>query len=106
MPWVYTLDPNIVEYLYEIDQTIKNRKYWTTYSYESTFALLDNAMNKIKASYRKITGCTLEDTSRRLFDNVETGGIETFINFYNGFLFVRKLEQKLRWHQQYGSFPR
>lgn len=105
MQSTYTLDDNIVEYLYEINETINKRKYWTSFKYNSTFRCLETAIKMIKTAYKRKTGATLEETSRRLFEGLQAGGVETFVNYYNAFLFIRKLEEKLRWHQKYGIFP-
>lgn len=103
MPSTYILDENIVEYLQEINETIKNRKNWSSYEYDATLESLKLALKMINNSYRKLTGTTLEDTARRLFEGTQMGGIDIFISYYNGFLFVRKLEYKLQWHRDYGS---
>jgi hypothetical protein len=105
MPLTYTLDDSILEYLQQINKSIKEKKYWTSFGYNATFESLEVAMGMVQRAYTKLTGTTLEETSRRLFENVQGGGIETFVNYYNAFLFIRKLEYKLRWHQNYGSFP-
>lgn len=105
MQSTYTLDGDIVEYLHQINETMNKRKYWTSFTYNATFESLKVAIDMIKYAYKRKTGTTLEETSRRLFEGVQAGGIETFISYYNGFLFVRKLEDKLRWHQKYGNFP-
>lgn len=105
MQSIYTLDDNIVKYLHQINETIYKTKYWTSFKYNSTFECLKVAIEMIKSTYKRKTGATLEETSRRLFEGLQAGGIETFVNYYNAFLFIRKLEEKLRWHQRFGSFP-
>ena len=105
MPLTYTLDDSIVEFLFRLTETIKNKEYWTPMAYDATFEALQVAADMIKDSYKRLTASSLEETSRRLFVDVQGGGIETYINYYNGFLFVRKLQYRLRWHQKYGSFP-
>lgn len=105
MPLIYTLDDDIVEYLQQINKSINEKEYWTSFSYQATFESLQVAMAMVNKAYLKYTGTTLEETARRLFEDVQGGGIETYIEFYNAFLFIRKLQYKLRWHQSYGSFP-
>lgn len=105
MPLTYTLDGDIVEYLQQINDTINNKKYWTSFTYSATFRSLQVAMEMVECKYKKLTNFTLQEYSRILFDGTQGDGIETFVNYYNAFLFIRKLENKLRWHQKYGSFP-
>lgn len=105
MPLIYTLDENTVEYLQQIHNSMQKKQYWTSFDYKATFESLKTAMNMVQKAYTKYTGSTLQETSRRLFENTQGGGVETYINFYNAFLFIRKLENKLRWHQKYGNFP-
>lgn len=105
MPLTYTLDASIVEFLFRLTESINNKEYWTPMEYDVTFKALQTAAEMINDSYKRLTASSLEETSRRLFIDVQGGGIETYINYYNGFLFVRKLQYRLRWHQKYGSFP-
>lgn len=103
---VVTLDEQVVDYIKRINKNINENEYWNPVRYEMFFDCLKTAMRYLEVSYKRATGTTLEDTSRRLFENVQEGGIETFINYYNAFLFIRKLEYKLRYHQNSGDFPK
>lgn len=104
MQSTYTLDGDIVEFLQQIDYTIKHKKYWTSFDYTATFESLNVAMDMVNSSYKRKTGTTLQETSRRLFQGTQSGGIEIFISYYNGFLFIRKLEDRLRIHRKCGYF--
>ena len=105
MQSISTLDVEVFTFIENINDVINNTKYWTQFSYNEVFESLDKAIMLVSDDYRKVTGVTLEETSRRIFENVQGGGIETFINFYNAFLFIRKLQYKLQWHRKYGVFP-
>ena len=105
MPSTYILDEELVQYLYKLGKKIENKKYWSDNDYDSMFKLLKIAITVVESAYMRLTGTTLQETSRRLFEDVQGGGIETFVSFYNGYLFIRKLQYKLRWHRKNGRFP-
>ena len=100
-----TLDEEIIEYLCIMRDSIKDRKYWTSFDYNYTYDRLRKIVCRIKSQYLAVSGQTLEEASRRILAGVFGGSIETYISFYNGLLYVRKLENKVRWHQRYGVFP-
>jgi hypothetical protein len=91
MPSIYTLDNNILEFLYQIKNSMDSKQFWAPVDYDITFQVLQTAADMVQNSYKKLTASSLQETSRRLFSDVQGGGIETFINYYNAFLFVRKL---------------
>ena len=100
-----TLDEGIIEYLCIMRDSIKERKYWTSFNYNYTYDKLQTIVCHIKSRYLAVSGQTLEEASRQILEGVFGGSIETYISFYNGLLYARKLESKVRWHQKYGAFP-
>lgn len=105
MSSISTLDEGTVEYLQQINHTINTRKEWTPEHFKAVEESLQLVLCIINKKYHKATGTSLEETTRRLLKDVQGGGIETYIEFYNAFLFIRKMQYKLRWRQRYGTLP-
>ena len=106
MPSTYTLDNNILEYILLIRDSINGRKYWTSFNYEYTYDKLSIILSRIRNKYIEISGQKLEEASRQILEGTFSGDLETYINYYNALLYVRKLEYKVRWHQKYQAFPK
>lgn len=105
MPSNYTLENSIIEDIEIIRDSIYGRKFWTQFNYKYTLNKLAEIEKSANAIYLKKSANTLQDTSRRFFDNTFVGDIELFILYFNVILYMKKLQQQVLWHQKYGAFP-
>lgn len=104
MQFSHSLD-NIYEYIYILRDSIKDRQVWEPFNYEYTFRTIKDTQCMLKQEYFRTTHQRFEESFRQLFEGVFTGDLNILINYLNGFLYLEKLNQKVRWHQNYGSFP-
>lgn len=105
MPLKHTLDEKIVDDILELHRTIKQKKYWNPYDYQPILKNIEVLLYRVQRNYTQVTMSTLRDSARRIFENKQSGGFETFVNFFNAYLFLRKLQYLIEYHQDCGKFP-
>lgn len=102
----YILESDILEDIQIIKDSIYNRKFWTSFNYTYTLDKLAEIEKSANALYLKKSTKTLKDACGQFFDNSFIGDIDLFIAYFNIILYMKKLQQKVLWHQKYGTFPK
>ncbi len=105
MPSVYTLDDRVVEVLNSLRHSIETKTLWLSVDYDDFFHTCANLVAFVDKLYCKQTGESLDEASRRIYNDTFRDSLELYINYYNVILLVRNFEYKIRWHQKYGNFP-
>jgi len=101
----YILEVDILDKIELLREYMLEKKYWCSFNYLYFLNRVDDIIALIKKHYFEHTFQDLKDVLRQIAANTFDGDIPLFVEYFNAWLYVLKLRQKVLYHQKYGNFP-